>query len=100
MKKTLTREQIDKYNAIVEATIGTKAYNLTALYREYRDDDTKKWGGNPYNYLYSISKGFDDAVYYIKTLGDRTYIYMDLDGAPVDRYRIDDKPLALAFFGV
>ena len=100
MKKVITRDQVENYNQMVEAAIGTGAYNMLGLYREYRDDDTKKWGGNPYGYLYGICACFDDAEYYIKTVGDRMYIYMALDGEAQDRCRIDDKEIARAFFGV
>ena len=100
MKKVITREQIKKYNQIVTASIGTKAYYKVALAREDRDDDTKRWIGNPYGYLYGISDCFEDAEYYIKTVKGRTYLYMDLDGEPADRYHLDGKELAQLFFGV
>ena len=100
MKKVITREQVKKFNQMVEATIGTDAYDKLALPREYRDDDTKRWIGNPYGYLYQICDCFEDAEYYIKTIGERIYVYMDLDGEPQDRSRIDDNEIARLFFGV
>ena len=100
MKKVITRDQVRKYNQMVEAAIDTDAYNMLAFPREYRDEDTKRWIGNPYGYLYMICDCFDDAEYYIKTVGDRMYIYMTLDGEAQDRCRIDDKEIARAFFGV
>ena len=69
MKKTISIEQIKNYNQMVNAAIGTEAYNLLALPREDRDDDTKRWRGNPYGYLYGICDCFEDAEYYLKTVG-------------------------------
>lgn len=100
MKKVITREQVKKYNRMVEASIGTDAYNKLALPREYREDDTKRWIGNPYGYLYPIVDCFEDYEYYIKTVCGKVYIYADLDGEPTDRCRIDDKEIARLFFGV
>lgn len=106
MKKIITREQIKKFNAMVEAAIGTGAYDMLALYREYRDDDTKRWGGNPYHYLYSIGTydwwSDENAVkFFIKTVSGTDYLYVYLDGEPADRYRLEeDKEIARAFFGV
>ena len=78
MKNTITVDQIEKYNQMVEASIGTDAYNRLALVKEYREDDTKRWIGNPYGYLYPICDCFKDAEYYIKTVKGRIYLYMDL----------------------
>ena len=100
MKKVITRDQVQKYNQMVEAAIGTDAYNKLALPREYRDDDTKRWIGNPYGYLYAICDCFEDAEYYIKTVCGQAYIYMALDGEPTDRCYIEDNEIAKAFFGV
>ena len=101
--KEITREQINKYNQMVEAAIGTEAYDMLGLYREYRDEDTKKWGGNPYGYLYQISTYDwvkDDSVrFFLKTINGRAYLYMDLDGEPADRYLLEGKDVAKAFFG-
>lgn len=102
--KEITLEQIRKYNTMVEAAIGTGAYDMLGLYKEYRDDDTKKWGGNPYRYLYSISTydwaGDDDFVrFYLKTINGRAYLYMDMDGEPDERYLLEGKDVAKAFFG-
>ena len=47
MKKTISLEQINKYNQMAEAAIGTGAYDMLGLYREYRDDDTKNGEGIP-----------------------------------------------------
>lgn len=104
-KKVITVEQIEKYNQMVEASIGTAAYDMLGLYREYRDDDTKKWGGNPYHYLYSICTydWFSDpdfVTYYIKTLSGVPFLYVDIDGAPADRYFLEGNEIAKAFFGV
>lgn len=103
--KEITREQVKKYNQMVEAAIGTEAYDMLGLYREYRDDDTKKWGGNPYKYLYPIStyawtEGDDSIKFYLKTINGRAYLYMDMDGEPADRYLLEGKEIAKAFFGV
>ena len=102
MKKEITLEQINKYNQMVEAAIGTGAYDMLGLFREYRDEDTKKWGGNPYGYLYPISTyswdGGDFIRFYLKTFSGRSYLYMDMDGEPADRYLLKD--IAKAFFGV
>jgi hypothetical protein len=104
MKNTISIEQIKKYTQMVEAAIGTAAYDMLALYREYRDDDTKKWGGNPYHYLYAISTydwADEEAIrFYLKTINGIPYLYMDLDGEPADRYLLEGKAVALAFFGV
>ena len=104
-KKIITREQIEKFNTMVMAANGTGAYDMLALYREYRDDDTKRWGGNPYRYLYPICTydWFSDqteVTYYIKIVGGVTYLYTDLDGEPADRYLLEDKEIARKFFGV
>ena len=104
-KQTISIEQIKKYNQMVEAAIDTEAYDMLALYREYRDDDTKKWGGNPYHYLYSICtydwfSDPDSVTYYIKTLGGIPFLYVDIEGAPADRYLLEGKDVAKAFFGV
>lgn len=103
--KEITREQIKKYNQMVEAAIGTEAYDMLGLYREYRDDDTKKWGGNPYNYLYPIATydWFNDQEsvrFFLKTINGRAYIYTYLDGDPADRHLLEGKDVAKAFFGV
>lgn len=102
--KEITLEQVKKYNQMVEAAIGTEAYDMLGLYREYRDEDTKKWGGNPYNYLYQIATYDwvkDDSVrFFLKTINGRAYIYTYLDGDPVDRHLLEDKDVAKAFFGV
>jgi hypothetical protein len=103
--KEITREQINKYNQMVEAAIGTEAYDMLGLYREYRDEDTKKWGGNPYGYLYQIAtydwvKEYENSIrFYLKTINGRAYLYMDLDGEPADRYLLEGKDVAKAFFG-
>ena len=98
MKKVITLEQVKKYNQMVNASLGTDAYNKLALVREDRDDE-KRWIGNPYGYLYPISIWEDGAEYYIKTVRGRTYLYMDLDGDPADRYHLDGKEIAWLFFG-
>lgn len=100
MKNTITREQVQKYNQMVEAAIGTEAYNKLALPREYREDDTKRWIKNPYGYLYQIPDCFEDFEYYIKTIKDIPYIYVDLDGEPADRCCLEGKEIARLFFGV
>lgn len=102
MKKTITLEQVQKYNQMVEAAIGTEAYNKLALPNEYREDDTKRWIGNPYGYLYPISVWTlsDNAEYYIKTIKGITYLYMNLEGEPADRYCLEGREIARLFFGV
>jgi hypothetical protein len=100
MKKYISLEAVKNYNVMVEAAIETKAYDMLALYREYRDD-SKKWGGNPYKYLYPIStyewvKDKDSVKFYLKTVSGVEYLYMDLDGEPADRYLLND--IAKAFF--
>lgn len=101
--KEITREQIEKYNQMAEAALGTGAWEMLGLYREYRDD-TKKWGGNPYRYIYLIStyawaEGDDSIRFYLKTINGRAYLYTDLDGEPADRYLLEGKDVAKAFFG-
>lgn len=103
--KEITLEQIRKYNTMVEAAIDTKAYDMLGLYREYRNEDTKKWGGNPYGYLYPIAtydwNGDADGIrFYLKTINGRAYIYTYLDGEPADRHLLEGKEIAKAFFGV
>lgn len=100
MKKYISLEAVKKYNVMVEAAIETKAYDMLALYKEYRDD-SKKWGGNPYKYLYPIStyewvEDKDSVKFYLKTVSGVEYLYMDLDGEPADRYLLND--IAKAFF--
>ena len=97
--KTITLEQIKKYNQMVTASVGTEAYNMLALPRDYREDDTKRWIGNPYGYLYPITIWEEDAEYYLKTVCGTTYLYMNLDGDPADRYSLEGKDIAKAFFG-
>ena len=104
--KEITREQVKKYNQMVEAAIGTGAYDMLGLIREYRDDDTKKWVGNPYGYLYPIAtydwvkdeNGF--VKFFLKNINGRAYIYTYLDGELVDRHLLEGKEIAKAFFGV
>ena len=105
--KEITLEQVKKYNQMVEAAIGTKAYDMLGLSREYRDEDTKKWGGNPYGYLYPIATydwvndDDDDFVrFFLKSINGRAYIYTYLDGDLVDRHLLEGKDVAKAFFGV
>lgn len=102
MKKVITIEQIKKYNEMVGASIGTEAMKKLALPMEYKEDDSKRWIKNPYCYLYAISDCFagNGAEYYIKTIRGSVYLYMDLDGDPVDRYCLDDREIARLFFGV
>lgn len=100
MKKYISLEAVKNYNVMVEAAIGTKAYDMLALYKEYRDD-SKKWGDNPYKYLYQISlyewvEDKDSVKFYLKTVSGVDYLYMDLDGEPADRYLLND--IAKAFF--
>ena len=100
MKNYISLEAVKNYSVMVEAAIGTKAYDMLALYREYRDD-SKKWGGNPYKYLYPISlyewvEDKDSVKFYLKTVSGVDYLYMDLDGEPADRYLLND--IAKAFF--
>lgn len=103
--KEITFAQIENYNHMAEAALGTGAWEMLGLYREYRDEDTKKWGGNPYGYLYPIStyawtEEEDSLRFYLKTINGRAYLYMDLDGEPSDRYLLEGKDVAKAFFGV
>ena len=100
MKKIITREQINKYNEIIGAAIGTDACNLVALFQEYRDDDTKRWTYSDYYHRYRQQISiWDDGEYYIKTIIGTPYLYMNLDGEPADRYCLDTD-FARAFFGV
>lgn len=99
MKNIITLEQIKKYNEIIGLTVGTGAMNLAALRQEYKDDEKNKWHyGSYYEYRQMISV-WDDGEYYIKKIKDATYLYMNLDGEPADRYLIDTD-FARAFFGV
>lgn len=100
MKKTITLEQVQKYNEMVKASIGTEAYKKLALPMEYREDETKRWIGNPYGYLYPISVWEDGSEYYIKTVSGTAYLYMNLEGEPSDRYCLEGKEIAKLFFGV
>ena len=102
MKKTISIEQINKYNQMVEAAIGTAAYNLLALRRQYRDDDTKRWIGDPYGYFYKITtfNMEEGDEYYLKTVNGVTYLYYNIAGTPADRYCLEGKDVARAFFGV
>lgn len=98
--RTITREQIEKYNQMVKASVGTEAYDKLALPCEYKDEDTKRWIGNPYGYIYQIPASFDDAEYYIKTVCGIPYVYMALDGELTDRCCLEGKEIARLFFGV
>jgi len=100
MKNIVTLEQIKKYNEIIGLAVGTEAMNLVALLQEYKDDDKNKWfySCDCYKYRQMISV-WDDGEYYIKKIKDATYLYMNLDGEPTDRYLIDTD-FARAFFGV
>lgn len=103
--KEITLAQVENYNHIAEAALGTGAWEMLGLYKEYRDEDTKKWGGNPYGYLHSIStydwtEEEDSIRFYLKTINGRAYLYMDLDGEPSDRYCLEGKDVAKAFFGI
>ena len=103
-KQVITLEQVKKYNQMVEMAIGTEAYDKLAFAHEYREDDTKRWIGNPYGYRYPIHIWENiactyEAEYYIKTVCGRTYLYMNLDGEPADRYLLEDNEIAKAFFG-
>jgi hypothetical protein len=101
--KEITLAEIENYNQMAEAALGTGAWEMIGLYREYRDEDTKKWGGNPYGYLYQIATYDwvkDDSVrFFLKTVNGRAYIYTYLDGDPADRHLLEDKDVAKAFFG-
>lgn len=99
MKKEITVEQVKKYNQMVEAAIGTEAYDKLAFDHEYREDDTKRWIGNPYGYRYPISVWADDGEYYLKTVCGNAYLYMNLEGEPTDRYLLEGNDIAKAFFG-
>ena len=100
MKKTISIEQINKYNELVEAARGTKAYYKVALLQEYKPDDSKNWyPACNYSCLTKISTYTDGMEFYIKTVRGSLYLYMDLDGEPADRYCIEDKEIARLFFG-
>lgn len=105
-KKTITVEQVEKYNQMIEAAIGTDAYDKLALPFEYKDDDTKRWIGNPYGYLYQIHT-FDGNInkeegdeFYIKTVCGTPYLYLNLEGEPTDRYSLEKSEIARLFFGI
>ena len=103
-KRVITIEQVRNYNQMVFAAMGTKAFDMVALFKEFRDEDTGKWGGNPYRYLYPIADydQFEDSeqTYYIKTVNGVPYLYMDLMGDIDTRYCLEGKDVAKAFFGV
>ena len=99
MKKAITVEQVKKYNQMIKASIGTEAYDKLAFYHEYREDDTKRWIGNPYGYRYPIFGWEDDGEYYLKTVCGNAYLYMNLEGEPTDRYLLEGNDIAKAFFG-
>lgn len=103
-KKVITLEQVEKYNKMVEMAIGTEAYDKLAFAHEYREDDTKRWIGNPYGYHYPIhiwkdNSGMYEAEYYLKTVCGTRYLYMNLGGEPADRYLLEGNEIAIAFFG-
>ena len=105
MKKVITREQIEKYNQMVEASRGTGAYRRLALRQEYREDDTKRWRySSMYCLLQTITMypfdGNEGDRFYLKTIKDSVYLYADLEGEPADRYCLDGNEIAKAFFGV
>lgn len=99
--KEITLEQINKYNQMVEAASGTRAYYKIALLQEYKPDDSKSWYPACGCFcLCKISTYTDGMRFYIKTVRGTLYLYMDLDGEPADRYCIEDKEIARLFFGV
>lgn len=98
MKKEISLEKIEKYNQIVKATIGTKAYDQVALLKEWKTDEGK-WEVNPYGYRYSISDIWEDGMkFYLKTINGKRWLYMDLDGEIADRYLLEDGKIARLFF--
>lgn len=96
--KEITLEQVNKYNQIIEAAKGTAAYTELALWQEYKPDEdiSKRWL-TAYPYC-RISTYTDGMRFYIKNVNGKTYLYMDLDGSPADRYCLEGKYIAKRFF--
>lgn len=98
MTKEISIEKINKYNQMVQAAIGTKAYDQIALLKEWKTDEGR-WESNPYGYRYQISAIWEDGMrFYLKTVCGRRWLYMDLDGEIADRYLLEDSKIARLFF--
>lgn len=98
MAKEISIEKINKYNEIVKATIGTKAYEQVALYHEFKTDEGRWESASAYGYRYAISTWEDGMRFYLKTVCGKRWLYMDLDGEIADRYLLEDCKMARLFF--
>jgi hypothetical protein len=98
MTKEISIEMVKKYNEIVKATIGTKAYEQVALYHEFKTDEGKWESTSSYGYKYPISLWDDGMRFYLKSISGRRWLYMDLDGEIADRYLLEDCKIARLFF--
>lgn len=101
MKNTVTLETVNKYNQIIDATIGTEALYLVGLFQEWKGDD-KKWHRETCISRIStyFAEKYGGCEFYTKTVNGSAYLYMDIEGEIADRYCLDGNDLARKMFGV
>lgn len=94
MTKTVTIEQIDRFNKMIDALKGKDYYYILYVPQEVKHDPNQKWFyiGNGKIYIPVGSQP------YIKTIKGKTYIYADA-GRSTYRWLIDGD-LEKAYFGI
>lgn len=96
MKKTMvTREQIERYNAMHNATKGTNNYGVFSLFHQWKNPGGKTWSsrGSWGGIIQYVS-----GEYYIKKVRDTYYIYWE-SVSDMDRWELCSE-VARAYFGI
>lgn len=94
MTKTVTIEQIDRFNRMIDAVKGTDYYYIFDVMHEVKENPNPKWFFMWYGKIY-IPKGSQP---YLKTIKGKTYIYAD-NGRRSHRWLIEGD-LCKAIFGI
>lgn len=94
MTKTITIEEIRRFNNMIDALKGTDHHYIMDVMHEVKEDPNPKWFYMGCGKIY-LPVGSQP---YIKTIKGKAYIYAD-NGISTYRWLIDDK-LSRAFFGI
>lgn len=95
MKKVITREMVETWNRLAEATRGTQSFYTFTLYKEYFFGT--RWHEGGWSLIRNGRYPHPSDRYYIKTVKGTTYLYFE-DCAEKERWILGD--LAKAFFGI
>ena len=94
MTKTVTIEQIDRFNKMIDAVKGKHYYYILDMMHEVKEDPNPKWFFMGHGKIY-LPVGSQP---YIKTIKGKTYIYADA-GRSTYRWAIESD-LQKAYFGI